>query len=569
MFPIKKLTLAFLLFFAVALYITHPLILNLSSLTTGFGDEYLIAWIQSFVVNNLTNPIDFFNSNIFYPYKNSLAYSDLFITSSLISFIPLWLYEEPITAVNFTLFSSLIMLGFSTFFLSYYITRNFLASLISGLLIMFSPATLDKKVHLQILSIFWIPFSITFFFHFLKTRESKFFALSMIFFVLQTLNSFLPGYFLIFFFSIVTILYFLFERKVLKELLNKNNFLILIIGFAVLIPFVVPYLNVSREFSYKRDIRDSIHFALQPEDLLVTSEHSRMQEPLSYIFENKNYPPNAEIKPGFLGLVFSLMAIFLIVYFVKNFKKKDIVFNSLFMTGIVGLITSLGPALHLNRLTVHEPFPIVLPYTLFYYLLPGFNGFRNSARWEMLLVLCFAVAIAILIERVLRNKSGKVKLAVGLSITFLIIIEFRYPLKFYAVEKTNNFPKVYEFLKDKNETSIFIPICNWNYNCGHEELRRVYFSTLGFPRTVNGASGFSPPPWEKRTNQIMTDFPSQKTLELIKNQNVRYLVFEKDKYEIYFSKHNGNPSEQVLTGLMRSKELELIGQFDNTYVFEL
>ncbi|OGH06317.1 MAG: hypothetical protein A2171_00985 [Candidatus Levybacteria bacterium RBG_13_35_9] len=91
------------------------------------------------------NPSDLFNANIYYPYKNSLAFSETFLTSSVLSIIPMWLLKEPIVAVNFTLISSIFMVGFFTFILAFYLTKNFWPSLISGLLIIFSPLFLDKK----------------------------------------------------------------------------------------------------------------------------------------------------------------------------------------------------------------------------------------------------------------------------------------------------------------------------------------------------------------------------------------------------------------------------------------
>ena len=208
---------AFLIFFFSAAYITYPLIFHLSEFATGFGDELLISWIQNHAIFSLVhNPLEIFNGNIFYPYQNTIAYSDLFLTSSILSAIPVYLFKEPIAAINFTFISSLTLLGFSVFLLSYYLTKNFFASLVSGMLVVFSPAVLDKKVHLQILSIQWVLLSILFFIHFLRTKYSKWLVVSMFFFVIQAFNSFLPGYFLVFFYAVVILIIFLTDKKQIK-----------------------------------------------------------------------------------------------------------------------------------------------------------------------------------------------------------------------------------------------------------------------------------------------------------------------------------------------------------------
>ena len=125
-----------------------------------------------------------------------------------------------------------------------------------------------------------------------------------------------------------------------------------------------------------------------------------------------------------------------------------------------------------------------------------------------------------------------------------------------------DFPKVYGFLQQNNEASIFIPICNCNDKCEGEEFRRVYFSTQGFPKMVNGTSGFSPPPWQEKIQRINNNFPTESSLLEIKNMSVKYIVFEKDIYVKYYKK-------DVLNTLLKNKNIKLIKVFDNTYVFEL
>jgi len=124
---------AFFIFFLLVIYITYPLIFNMGSMATGLGDELVIAWIQNWVIHSLSaNPFALFEANLYFPYHNTLAYSDLFLTSSILSIIPLKLIGEPIAVVNFTLISSLVLLGFSVYLLSFYLTKNFLASLLSS-----------------------------------------------------------------------------------------------------------------------------------------------------------------------------------------------------------------------------------------------------------------------------------------------------------------------------------------------------------------------------------------------------------------------------------------------------
>jgi len=175
-FVVLKHLLAFIFFLISGLYITYPLIFHLTNMLPGLGDELLIAWIMNWNIHSFQGDISsIFNANIFHPYTNSLAFSDTFFTSSLLSFIPVKLLGEPIVAFNITLIFSLIFLGMSVYLLTFYLTKNFLPSLISGLLVVFSPAVLDKTTHLQVLTIFFVPLSILCFLKFLDNKKTLYF----------------------------------------------------------------------------------------------------------------------------------------------------------------------------------------------------------------------------------------------------------------------------------------------------------------------------------------------------------------------------------------------------------
>jgi hypothetical protein len=262
-----KSILALLIFFSFAVYITYPLLFHFGDYITGYGDELFIAWVQNWVIHSLsTNITSIFDGNIYYPYHNSLAYSDTFIVTGILSIIPRFFINQPVVPVNFTLFSSFVLLGWCSYLLSYKLTKDFLASLLSGTLVVFSPAVLDKIVHIQMLAIYWFYFAALFMILFLEARKTRYLMLAVLMFLLQAYNSIMPSYFIAIALTIITINFFLQKKKQAKQLITKKNIGIVILTFIALIPLLIPYYQVSKEFHYVRDIRDAIHFALQPED---------------------------------------------------------------------------------------------------------------------------------------------------------------------------------------------------------------------------------------------------------------------------------------------------------------
>lgn len=559
------------LFFLFSIYITFPLIFNLSNLSTGQGDELVMAWIHNWVIHALlTNPLTLFEANLYYPNHNTLAFAESLIFTSILALPIVVATGEPLIAVNFTLISSLTLLGFSMYLLAYYVTRNYMASLLSGVLVIFSPAVLDFTTHLQILAVEWIPLAILAFLHFMKTKKTRFLVISMLFFLFQIYNSFMPGYFILFSLLIIFIYNLIYNKKQSIKLITKKNILTILLTLFLVLPVITPYFIVSKEFGVTRDIRDAIHFAVQPEDLLYASDRSRFAGILHALPFNQT-SQNNEFKAAYIGLVFSLLAIIAVVYCIKTFKKRNIFINSFVTIAITGLILSLGPFLHLGRQTIHEPFPLPLPYALFYYIMPGFQGFRNSARWEMLFILAIAIAIALVLTLLLKKVSNKKKFIIYLLLLLFTIAEFSFPLRFVSIPQKKDFPKVDYWLTSTPNDSVVLhmPIYNWgSWPFTQNEIWREYYSTIHFRKMVNGYTSFSPPKWQEFIRTMDDEFPNENSLKEIKDLGIDYIIVDKDLYDKSFAakqqKINGN---DVIKSLNGNSSLTLVKKFDDVYIF--
>jgi hypothetical protein len=563
------------LFFIAAVYITYPLLFHLGDLVTGFGDQLLIAWIQNWVIHALfTNPLSLFDANLYYPYHNTLAYTETFIVTSILAIPARLLVGEPIATVNFTLISSLVFLGFSVYLLGFYLTRNFWASLFAGFLVVFSPAVLDTSVHLQFLSMECVPLAILFFLHFMNTRKSRYFALSLLFLVLQLYNSIEPGFFIAFSFAVIFIIY-VWKDKKFFWIISAKNVLIAVIALIPVMIIATPYFSVAHQFHYSRDIRDSIHFALQPEDFAYPGTTTRLQELLMRSVPTNNYSQNNEFHAGYLGLVFSILVVFAIGFGIRNYRTGGRLLMIFFALALVGLIISFGPALHLGRHTVHKPFPVPLPYGLFYYVIPGFNGMRDSARWNMLFIVSMAVVIAITLNNLL-SRYSVIKKTILYGLLFVgVIAEYNFPMQFYPISPFKDIPQVYSWLATTApDTKIIeMPIYNWNsFPFAEIEIQRDYYSLADFRKTVNGASGFSPPPWQVLVTGLTMKFPSRDTILELKHLGVNYIIVHTNEYDAcsktkvcgYQVTKNG---KGIIKQIEQSKSFKLVKKFKDTYVY--
>jgi hypothetical protein len=576
---IYKLVLAFIIYSAAVLYITHPLIHNLDIFITGLGDELLIAWIQNWVLHSIVvNPFDIFNANIYYPYKNTFAYSETFITSSLFASIVKPFSSEPVAMVNFTLITSLLSLGLGIFLLSYYVSKDYLASLFTGLMVTFSPAVLSYTTHLQVLGIAGVPLAILFFLLFLERKQIRYFVLAAFMFLLQMYNSFLPGYFILFSWTIILAVYWWKDRKKVLLINRIKSISILLITCICILPILIPYFHVADEFKYARDIRESVHNAFQFEDFLYPGDTTKLKPLLLNTIPMNQYSQNDEFKTGYLGAIFTILSVTAVVYVLK-FRRKNTKQLITFATiGVVSLVISLGPVLHLNRHTVHEPFLIPLPYALLYYILPGFQGFRTPVRWEMLFIIAFAVIIAILLHKLLSKIDYKKQICIYTILILGIIAEFNAPLSYERAPQIKDFPAVYSWLQTtpKDTAIIEMPIYTWDMHLYvMNENMREYYATQHFRKMVNGASGFSPQPWQSDAREALKSFPNDSVIQGFDKKGVEYIIVHKKEYDLlYKDKFIVNDKavadgDTIVKSLNKSDRLQLIKTYDDDYVYRI
>lgn len=576
---LNRIICPLIVFIYATLYLTHPLVFNLENSITGYGDELLIAWIQNWVLYSLvTNPLDLFNANIYFPYNNTLAYSETFITSSVFASVVKLFTNEPIATVNFTYITSLFTLGYSIFLLSHYISKDYMASLFVGIMVIFSPAVLSYSTHLQVLGIAGVPLAILFMIKYFDTDKLRYFVLACAMFTLQMYNSFLPGYFIILSWLIITLYYWLQNKKHIKKLLSNKAMGVFFISCLLIVPILLPYFNVSNEFKYARDIRESVHNAFQFEDFLYPGETTKLKNYLLDTIPTNQYSQNNEFKAGYLGFVFTIFVIVVLIYIVRNQKQISLQTKIFGSISLLGIILSLGPVLHLNRHTVHEPFLIPLPYALLYYILPGFQGFRTPVRWEMLFIIAIAVVIAIVLHKVLKRVSFRKKCVLYALLIICIVAEFNYPISYHQITQKKDFPGVYNWIQTtpKNSVIIEMPIYTWDMQpYVMDENLREYYSTSHFRKMVNGASGFSPPPWQSNVKDILANFPEDRTINKLSEMGVTYIIVHKKEYDTLhkdaFEVNNNTVTdgESVINVLDKNESLKLIKQVDDDYIYQI
>lgn len=565
---------ALLFFFFGACYLTFPLILDLKHLAPGLGDELYITWIINWNIHALQHNIfNLFNGNIYFPYPNTLSYSDLHLASSLLAFLPVKVTGEPLLGYTINLILSLCLSGFFIYCLVNFLTKDFFSAIASGSLFSFSTFIIPKLGQLQVVSIFWIPLTLLCYFAYIKYKKFSFYLLALLFFYMQFINSFMPAYFLLLNLLGLTAYEVLSKRKKVSFFLNKKNLISLIVLAIFCLPIVYPYYYTSLTQNYVRDIREAINTGNRPEFFFYNFGGSYIGQLLTKTFYHS---PHTMLYDGYRGFFNILLTFFVILFlFLKKKKPKYLTFFTI--SGIASYILSLGPALQFGGHVIKTPFIIPLPYALFYYFAPGFKGFRNSGRIEVYEIMVFAIASGIFISFLLRKKY-KIKLITTILICFVSLLEFNFPLKFVKLPGKNNLPSIYRYLatQPSNTTIAEFPIYNWDMApYSFTENKRLYFSSYHFTKTLNGGGGFSPFKWQEKVTKLAKYFPDKKSINILKTTGINHIVVHFDEFDTLYNNKFMIGSSRIPNGKMVKDTLDkldgikLIDKFDNTSYYEI
>jgi hypothetical protein len=494
----------------------YPLIIRATTHLTSREDGIFIAWTINWVSRALTSGQTIFNAPIFYPYQNTLAFSDPFLTSGVTNIFFSFFTRNLILQHNFQLILGMILCFWGMYMLAHYQTKHVLAAYVSSVFFTFSSLHLHYLVHLHTLLVGGIPCVIYCFLRWRDSGKMRWLVVSNITVLAQTLNSPMTG-----FFSAATLLPFAFQKNSLS-VFKKNKMQITSVAtitLSLLAIFYLPYFQNSSYFSYTRSIRDAAHFA-----------HS-----LNRIFTVELF----------------------IVYLVLLTYRKKLSLSGI-VIALIGAVLMLGPVVKINNQTFKIfDYPIPLPYAVLYYIVPGFKAFRASSRW----IIVFNLGLSLLLGQALagRNeKKRKLILATGLTI-FLWFTQIPQ-LKLYEIPL--KIPTIYESAKVQSaQTLAEFPVYVWSMHpyVIHENDRLLYQPFHG-KKMYNGVSGFTPPDREQQWANISQQFPAPYVLDHLRENGVTMVLVHFNEYDElydarYIAGNNAYPSSEQLRYLISKQPM--------------
>jgi len=485
----------------ISIWSVWPVIRDIKTAVSDSGDSILIVWILNQTIKKIPNNLgNIFQGNIFYPYKNVMAYSELLIPSAILSYIPVKILGEPAVAFGWTLIFGQIATMLVIYFWWFDLSKDRTSSLIATLALGLSQIRMHYTSQLQMWGMQWWLISVFLLYKFLKSKKIWQLYLAGVFFAIQAWESILPLFFILFI-GLALIIFFKGWNVIWKERMH-----LLIMGsiiFLVIFPVIYAYFSVSNQFHYVRPIREVAHFSMSLNDIW-----QRFLSPGLYFLSAVAF---VSLKKG----------------------KKTGTREALFLLAIFlgGIIMSLGPILKWQDATVKifgKVF-IPLPYGVLYYILPGFKALRTPLRWYWISAWALSGVIALGLKEIKFKTKNFI-----VFIFFLIAIFWgTKEVSIYQLPLKKDYPPVYSWLKNQDSKNIIeLPMYTWgDGDLITNELLRMIYSLYTGKNLVNGYSGFYPPSREELIKDSQIEFPEGRFLSELKNLDINLVVIHKDEYD--------------------------------------
>jgi hypothetical protein len=187
----RTIVTAAVFYAALTLVLTYPYSARLATHVLSLGtDMDLAVWTIGWDVHALTHqPWAIFDANIFFPFHNSLAYSENLIGSALLAAPVIWLTGNTVLAMNLVVLFSVAASAFGAFLLARRLGLTTPAAVIAGLIFGFAPPRFFRIDQLPISTVQWIPFTLLALHAYVDTGRARYLQIAVALYSLQAITS--------------------------------------------------------------------------------------------------------------------------------------------------------------------------------------------------------------------------------------------------------------------------------------------------------------------------------------------------------------------------------------------
>lgn len=547
--------------------LTWPLALHPRSSVLGsvVGDGWKTVeqfwWYRHAIIDLGISPL--YDPNVFYPQGWYTATSSHSLALMLPT-IPLTIAFGPIGAYNLTMLWSFVLAALGTYTLIYRLTRDRLAAILGGVSYAFCMSRLLRAAgHLNVsVGSAWIPWI---FVCLENARRSNSRRKRMIWAALAGASyagSMFGYWYFVYLVAIPLAAYFLFEvwRSRRNRAQVELTVSMALITFGVAAVLVAPLMIVTfqaratagvQPFAYEA----TAQFAASPERFVLPNRY----HPIWGEWMQIHFPDRGEQDFVFLGLTATSLAGVAVV------KRAHVRVSAYAVVALAGLVLAMGPELQWNGAPVAVQLPgldhaviIPLPGLLFYRFAPMFNTIRVWARFSLIASSAIGVlaglAVAYLRPRI---RWGRL---VSLGLIGAVCLEsIGHP--FSVIPTTDLEREVDRWLAARPGPFAIMELpLNDRLNGSLMYSRMLHDKQLALGYTA------AMPQWFLDAVPTFAGFPNQKTIKILRQWNVRYLLYTAHDQDAF--------RDRVAPAIAGLHDLTYVAEFggypdERVYVYEI
>jgi hypothetical protein len=532
----RRLVLVSVIYTALTFVMAYPFSASPGSLVLADNpDTHLYLWTLAWDAHAfLAQPLHIFDANIYFPYANTLAYSENLIGSALFAAPVIWLTGDLVLAMNLVALLSCVLCGAGAYLLARRWHLSPPAAFLCGLIFAFAPPRFVRMGQLHMTAVQWIPFALAFLQGYLEHGRRRDLLLALGCLSLQVLSSGHGAAFL----AIATVLLIAWRtafgaglpiRKWLSDCGATGAYFL-----APSVLVMLPYLLAQREAGLRRGYSAEAMPGLT--DAIASPSHLHMVLQRATLGRIVNDEAIAFLFPGILAIVLALWAV---VRWRPDRQRLS--------TDATGYFLVLA----LVALAMFVTWPIEL--WRYVYWLPGFNFIRVPSRFILIVILSLGMLAATAFEVLTRRLSGRKRIATAAITSVLFLAEYSsHP--FAGVPFAIETPAVDRWLETQPAPVVVaeVPVPSRGDLGAYERhhTASMLHATAHWHKTVHGYSGIRRPLHE-RLYEEMTAFPDEGSITSLREVGVTHVIVHTDRFD-------AERWRDVESRLAQSPDLELI-----------
>lgn len=498
-----------------------------SSFPVDLGDPPNEAWLVAWGVHALTtNPAQVLGGNIYYPHAHALVYNDNMLGLLPLS-APIFLASGGNAALTYNALYliSFALCGLGAFLLARQVTGSTAGAFLAGIVVAFSPYRMVHLSHLNQLSGQWLLFVVLFWERARRAagpeRSGRVWP-SMLamgaFFVLQALCSI---YYAVFLATCLAVYLLLYIRAVGWARARRFTAAVTITAlatFAVVLPVLRPYLQLQGRVDTVRGPLQVLYFSADVRDFLHMPTFSALYGWTERALAVPAHDAHQYLFPGLTVLALAWLG--------WRWGRDRLEVRIYAALLVVTAILSLGRQLKAFDRVYNLP----LPYALLYDHVPGYQSFRDPARFFSIGYLCLALlaawGLAALLERLRGWQAARRALVAALLCALALAEYWIAPVATPRVAVGSAIPPVYHWLKAQPAGTpvLELPIGQQNAAIWSQQALMTYYATYHWQPIVNGVGGYTPAGYE-RDAAVLNRWPAAAARSLLRRWHVRYVIW--------------------------------------------